>query len=120
MDDVQFAAVSIPLGSPEQPNSDLRLIMGLIRADIGEDVIVMTGDGPSFDVLEVDHPKVSCRRSGMRRAKRLQDLGGLSTHDLPGSTRSRFQTSTSISVSMAVILPQSTDTGCRSTNAYGE
>ncbi|MFD6995583.1 hypothetical protein ACFWA5_04700 [Streptomyces mirabilis] len=79
MDDAQFGAISMALGTSEQPNSDLQLIMGLIRADIGEDIVVVPGDDPSLSVLEIDHPKVPCRRSGMRRAEFLQDLGGLFT-----------------------------------------
>ncbi|WP_164406065.1 MULTISPECIES: hypothetical protein [Streptomyces] len=77
MDDVKFGAIPMALGTSEQPDNDLRLIVRLIRADIGKDVAVMPSDDPSLGVLEVDHPKVSCRRSGMRRAELFQDLGGL-------------------------------------------
>ncbi|MFC7265778.1 hypothetical protein [Streptomyces lutosisoli] len=77
MDDVKFGAIPMALGTSEHPDSDLRLILRLTRADIRKDVVVVPGDDPSLDVLEVDHPEVSCRRSGMRRAELPQDLGGL-------------------------------------------
>ncbi|MBT2370356.1 hypothetical protein J7E88_35080 [Streptomyces sp. ISL-10] len=59
MDDVKFCAIPMALGASEQPDSDLRLILRLIRADIGKDVVVVPGDDPSLGVLEVDHPKIS-------------------------------------------------------------
>ncbi|GAA3481652.1 hypothetical protein GCM10018966_061830 [Streptomyces yanii] len=77
MDDVKFDAIPMALGTSEQSDSDLRPILRLIRADIREDIVVVPGYGPSLDVPEVDHPKVSCRRSGMRRAELLQEGGGL-------------------------------------------
>lgn len=100
---MRFDAIPMALATSEQPDSDLRLIVRLIRADIGKDVVVVPGDDPSLGVLEVDHPKVSCRRTGMRRAELLQDLGGLFSKL---SIRSGQH-----DTSMAVIMPQSADTG---------
>ncbi|MBC2907028.1 hypothetical protein [Streptomyces sp. PSKA01] len=68
MDDVKLGAIPMALGTSEQPDSDLRPVLRLIGADIGEDIVVVPGDDPALGVLEVDHSEIACRRSGMRRA----------------------------------------------------
>ncbi|MFF3484454.1 hypothetical protein ACFYXC_14450 [Streptomyces sp. NPDC002701] len=46
MDDVELGAVAVTLGTSEQADADLRLILRLGGADMGEDVVVMPGDDP--------------------------------------------------------------------------
>ncbi|MEU1050222.1 hypothetical protein ABZ400_34450 [Streptomyces sp. NPDC005897] len=74
---MKLGAVPVALGTSEEPDHDLRLILRLTRSDIGKNVVVMPGDDPSLVVLEVDHPKVSCRRSGISRTELLQEVGRL-------------------------------------------
>ncbi|MEU6323875.1 hypothetical protein [Streptomyces sp. NPDC047009] len=135
MDDTQFGAVLMALGTSAQSDSEVLLTTGFIGPDIREDVLVVTGDHPSIGTLDVDHSEVTRRRACMNRTELTEDLRGLLSKvtlgarqhytgamfeqhpRLAGSVRRRFQASTSISVFMASVMPQNTDTQSRPSDA---
>ncbi|MET8953362.1 hypothetical protein ACWEO4_27760 [Streptomyces sp. NPDC004393] len=77
MDDTQFGAVLMALGTSAQSDSEVLLTPGFIGPDIREDVLVVTGDHPPVGILDVDHSEVARRRACMNRTELTEDLRGL-------------------------------------------
>ncbi|WP_367620981.1 hypothetical protein [Streptomyces olivoreticuli] len=77
MDDVQFGAVPVALGTSAHSDSKVVLTAGLVGRDIGKNLRVVTGDHPAIGVLDVDHSEVSCGSACMHSAELPEDPDGL-------------------------------------------